>query len=525
MSGPSDFILQMEHITKEFPGVVALDDVNLAVRTGSIHAICGENGAGKSTLMKVLSGVHPHGSYTGRVLWQGAETNFHGTHDSERVGIAIIHQELALIPELSITENIFLGDEPMRGPFIDWEEAAKRASELLSLVELDLDPRLPIKKLGVGQQQLVEIAKALRKDTRLLILDEPTSALNEADAAHLLDLMRGLQHRGITCIMISHKLNEIAAVSDSITIMRDGKTIESYDVTPGSVDEDHIIRLMVGRSLDHRYPNHTPKIGEVIFEVKDWLVEHPDNPGRMVCNRSSLNVRSGEVVGLAGLMGAGRTELARSLFGRTYGSWLGGEMRVKGQPVKATTVADAISAGLAYVPEDRKTLGLNLLDKVKRTIVCANETALLRGVLLDGDKEKRVAEQYRVALNIKTASVETNVATLSGGNQQKAVLAKWLFSEPDVLILDEPTRGIDVGAKFEIYKLIHQMADEGKAVVVISSELPELLGITDRIYTICEGRVTGELPTARADQETLMRLMTTGTTREVASDSEDRDVK
>jgi putative multiple sugar transport system ATP-binding protein len=463
------------------------------VRTGSIHAICGENGAGKSTLMKVLSGVHPHGSYSGRVLWGGAETDFHGTHDSEQVGIAIIHQELALIPELSVTENIFLGDEPMKGPFIDWHGAAKRASELLALVELDLDPATAVKKLGV--------------------------------AAHLLDLMRGLQRRGITCIMISHKLNEIAAVSDSITIMRDGKTIESYDVTPGSVDEDHIIRLMVGRSLDHRYPEHTPKIGEVIFEVRDWLVEHPDNPGRLVCNHSSLNVRSGEVVGLAGLMGAGRTELARSLFGRTYGTWLAGEMSVKGRSVDVATVADAIKAGLAYVPEDRKTLGLNLLDTVKRTIVSANEKALLRGILLDNEKEKEVAESYRVALNIKTPAVDTGVATLSGGNQQKAVLAKWLFSEPDVLILDEPTRGIDVGAKFEIYKLIHQMADEGKAVVVISSELPELLGITDRIYTICEGRVTGELPTADADQETLMRLMTTGATREVAPDPEDRDVK
>ena len=525
MSGPSDFILQMEHITKEFPGVLALDDVNMAVRTGSIHAICGENGAGKSTLMKVLSGVHPHGSYDGRVLFEGKETNFHSTHDSELAGIAIIHQELALIPELSITENIFLGDEPMRGPLIDWRAAGKRAAELLTLVELDLDPGIAIKRLGVGQQQLVEIAKALRKDTRLLILDEPTSALNEADAAHLLELMRGLQSRGITCIMISHKLNEIAAVSDSITVMRDGKTVESYDVTPGSVDEDRIIRLMVGRSLENRYPDHTPEIGDVILEVRDWLVEHPDNPGRMVCKNSSLSVRRGEVVGLAGLMGAGRTELARSLFGRSYGTWLGGELRLHGRHVEVANVREAIEAGLAYVPEDRKTLGLNLLDKVKRTIVCANEKALLSGVLIDGEKEKKVAESYRQALNIKTPSIDTGVVTLSGGNQQKTVLAKWLFSEPDVLILDEPTRGIDVGAKYEIYKLIHQMADQGKAVVVISSELPELLGITDRIYTICEGRVTGELPTAQADQESLMRLMTTGATRAATPDAQDRNSK
>jgi len=500
----------MENITKVFPGVRALDDVNLVVRTGSIHAICGENGAGKSTLMKVLSGVYPHGSYEGRVLFEANEARFHSTRDSEATGIAIIHQELALIPELSIAENIFVGDEPMRGPLIDWPAARRRASELMALVGLDLNPSIPVKKLSVGQQQLIEIAKALRKEVRLLILDEPTSALNEADAANLLELMRGLKAQGITMIMISHKLNEIAAISDSITIMRDGKTVDSYEVEPGTVDEDRIIRLMVGRSLDHRYPEHTSRTGEVVFEVRDWLVEHPDNPGRMVCDRASLSVRSGEVVGLAGLMGAGRTELARSLFGRTYGIWHGGEMRVKGRRVNATTVRKAIDAGLAYVPEDRKTLGLNLLDRVKRTIISANEKVVLRGILLSAEKEAKAAEAYRTALNIKASSIHTGVATLSGGNQQKVVLAKWLFTEPEILILDEPTRGIDVGAKYEIYKLIFRMADKGKAVIVISSELPELLGITDRIYTICQGRVTGEVPTAQADQETLMRLMTTG---------------
>jgi len=517
MRGPTDSILEMERITKVFPGVRALDDVNLVVRAGSIHAICGENGAGKSTLMKVLSGVYPVGSYEGRVLFEGNETRFHSIRDSEASGIAIIHQELALIPELSIAENIFVGDEPMRGPLIDWRSARKRASELLALVGLDLDPSVAVKKLGVGQQQLIEIAKALRKEVRLLILDEPTSALNEADTANLLELMRGLKGRGITMIMISHKLNEIAAISDAITVMRDGKTVDSYDVTPGTVDEDRIIRLMVGRSLDHRYPEHASKVGDVVFEVRDWVVEHPDNPGRLVCNRANLYVRAGEVVGLAGLMGAGRTELARSLFGRTYGIWHGGEMRVKGRTVNAATVREAIDAGLAYVPEDRKTLGLNLLDKVKRTIVSANEKMVLSGRLISRAKEVKAAEAYRKTLNIKASSIDTAVSTLSGGNQQKAVLAKWLFTEPDVLILDEPTRGIDVGAKYEIYKLIFRMADEGKAVIVISSELPELLGITDRIYAICQGRVTGEMPTAQADQEALMRLMTVGASPEPVS--------
>jgi putative multiple sugar transport system ATP-binding protein len=344
---------------------------------------------------------------------------------------------------------------------------------------------------------------------QLLILDEPTSALNEADADNLLDILRGLKARGITCIMISHKLNELAAVADSITILRDGQTVDNYDVTAGQVDEDHIIRMMVGRPLDNRYPEHTPNIGEVVFEVRNWNVEHPDNPGRMICDNESLTVRKGEVVGLAGLMGAGRTELARSLFGRTYGIWHSGQMFINGQEVKATSVQAAINAGLAYVPEDRKTLGLNLLDQVKRTIVSANEKALLKGILLSDEMEGRVAEEYRKALNIKTPSVDVKISTLSGGNQQKTVVAKWLFPNPDVLILDEPTRGIDVGAKYEIYNLIHEMAANGKAVIMISSELPELLGVTDRIYTVCEGRITGEMPTPEADQETLMRLMTT----------------
>ena len=505
-------VLEMSHIVKEFPGVRALDDVTMQVHAAEIHAICGENGAGKSTLMKVLSGVYPHGTYEGEIRFNGEVCAFKDIKASEHAGIVIIHQELALIPELSVMENIFLGNEVVKHGLINWDRARELTIDLLARVGLEVDPGAAIKNLGVGQQQLVEIAKALSKDVKLLILDEPTSALNEDDSANLLQLMLGLKGRGTTSIMISHKLNEIAAVSDAVTVIRDGKTVEAYQVEAGQVDEDRIIRAMVGRSLDNRYPEHTPTIGEVMFEVRDWRVEHPSIPGRLICKDSSFTVRRGEIVGFAGLMGAGRTELARSLFGRTYGNFISGQMFLHGEPITATTVASAIKKGLAYVPEDRKTLGLNLLDTIKATIVSANLGSIVKRGLIDGDEEFAVASRYRTSLRIKAPSVNVGVATLSGGNQQKVVLSKWMYPDPELLILDEPTRGIDVGAKYEIYKLIQDLADQGKAVVVISSELPELLGISDRIYTICEGRITGELAAADTDQEQLMRLMTTTST-------------
>ena len=501
-------ILQMRDITKVFPGVRALDGVTLEVRRGEIHSICGENGAGKSTLMKVLSGVYPYGSYEGQIIYMGEEAKFRNIKESESAGIVIIHQELTMIPELSITENIFMGNEIVRHGLIDWDVARQRTVELLERVGLDLNPNTLIKNLGVGQQQLVEIAKALSKNVKLLILDEPTSALNEDDSANLLELMRDLKRRDITCIMISHKLNEIAAISDAVTVIRDGHTVETYPVEAGHVDEDRIIRSMVGRSIENRYPIHESHPGEVIFEVADWCVEDPNIPGRLVCKNSSFNVRAGEVVGFAGLMGAGRTELMRSIFGRNYGLFRSGTVKMKGKEVHIPTVSAAIEAGIAYVPEDRKNLGLNLLDSIRMTIVSANLKAILRGRLLDSDKELQAAEQARKALRIKTSSVEAGVTTLSGGNQQKVVLGKWMFTEPEVLILDEPTRGIDVGAKYEIYRLIHEMADQGKAVILVSSELPELLGMSDRIYTIFEGSITGEIASKDADQEKLMRLMT-----------------
>lgn len=510
----SPYILQMKGISKTFPGVKALDDVTLEVKRGSIHAICGENGAGKSTLMKILSGVYPHGTYEGKIIYLGKEIAFKNIKESENAGIAIIHQELSMIPELSIAENIFMGNEIVRHGMIDWTETRRRTGEIIKKVGLDLDPNTQIKHLGVGQQQMVEIAKALSKNVKLLILDEPTSALNEADSENLLNLMKDLAKKDITCIMISHKLNEIAAVSDAVTVIRDGHSIESYSVEGGQVDENAIIRSMVGRSIENRYPEHESHPGEVIFEVRDWCVEDERIPGRMLCKKSSFQVRAGEIVGFAGLMGSGRTELMKSIFGRSHGIYKSGQIYIKGQEVQIKTVQEAIEQGIAYVPEDRKTGGLNLLDSIKKTIVSANLPAIKKHGLIDFDKEKMVAESYKESLKIKTKDVEAGVTTLSGGNQQKVVLAKWMFTEPDILILDEPTRGIDVGAKYEIYKLIHEMADQGKAVIIVSSELPEILGMADRIYTIFEGTITGEIDKASANQVMLMQRMTI-TTQEV----------
>ena len=508
MLDPRDDILEMKDIVKEFPGVRALDGVSLSVRRGEIHAICGENGAGKSTLMKVLSGVHPHGSYRGEILFEGQPVSYSNIRDSESAGIVIIHQELALIPELSITENIFLGNEPTRHGVIDWVSAKKRSIELLARVGLEDDPDTQIKHIGVGKQQLVEIAKALSKSVKLLILDEPTAALNEADSQHLLDLIRGLKGKGISSIMISHKLNEIEQVADSITIIRDGRTIETLNVRQDGVNEDRIIRAMVGRSLESRFPDHTPHIGEVFFEVRDWNVQHPQAAERMVVKNSTITVRRGEIVGLAGLMGAGRTELAMSIFGRSYGNFISGQIFKDGQQIHLRNVSEAIGHGLAYVSEDRKALGLNLIDDVKASIVSAKLTKISAGQVVSATKEFQLSEAYRKSLRIKTPSVDYGVRKLSGGNQQKVVLAKWMFTDPDLLILDEPTRGIDVGAKYEIYGIIQGLAAQGKGVILISSELPELLGLTDRIYTIFEGTITDCIQTEHADPETLMKSMT-----------------
>ncbi len=502
-------ILQMQSITKEFPGVKALDAVNLTVERGEIHAICGENGAGKSTLMKVLSGVYPYGTYDGAIIYEGQTARFHSINDSERAGVVIIHQELALVPHLTVAENIFLGNERRgRSGLIDWNRANHEATDLMNQVGLHENPTTPVSQLGVGKQQLIEIAKALSKEVKLLILDEPTAALNDTDSAHLLDLLRLLKTRGITSIMISHKLNEIESVADTTTVIRDGKTIEALDMSDPDADEDRIIRGMVGRDLEHRYPQHEAHIGKEVLRVKDWTVYHPTQQDRVVIDHASFFVRAGEVVGLAGLMGAGRTELAMSLFGRSYGRQHSGSIFKNGEELHLRSVSDAISAGIAYVTEDRKKYGLNLIDNVRRNISAAALFKLSRKGFVNGNEELKVAEEYRTSMNIKTPTVMQTVNNLSGGNQQKVVLSKWIYTDADVVILDEPTRGIDVGAKYEIFTIVNRLAAEGKAVLVISSELPELLGTCDRIYTLAFGRITGVVDIADATQEGLMKLMT-----------------
>ena len=504
----SDHILEMHSITKTFPGVKALQDVNLNVKRGEIHAICGENGAGKSTLMKVLSGVYPHGTYDGEIRFEGEKVEFGSINDSEAKGIVIIHQELALVPYLSVAENIFLGNERERRGLIDWNQANSEAAALLARVGLNENPTTPIGQLGVGKQQLVEIAKALSKEVKLLILDEPTAALNDSDSEHLLGLLRQLQAQGITSIMISHKLNEIAEIADSTTIIRDGRTIETLDMVADQVTQERIIKGMVGRDLEHRYPEHVSHVGEEVFRVEDWHVEHPTQPGRVVVDGASFEVRAGEIVGIAGLMGAGRTELAMSVFGRSYGRNISGRVYLHGKEISTRSVSEAIDHGIAYATEDRKTYGLNLIEDIRRNISAAGLGKLSRAGWVNGNEEVKVAEEYRRSMNIKAPTVMALAGKLSGGNQQKVVLSKWIYTDPEVLILDEPTRGIDGGAKYEIYTIINKLADAGKAVVVISSELPELLGICDRIYTLAFGRITGVLPRADATQERLMELMT-----------------
>ncbi len=500
-------ILEMRGITKTFPGVKALDNVNLAVQPGEIHAICGENGAGKSTLMKVLSGVYPHGSYTGDIVYQGKPVQFRDIRESEHLGIIIIHQELALVPLLSIAENIFLGNETSRFGVIDWDRAFARTRELLAIVGLDENPETLITNLGVGKQQLVEIAKALSKEVKLLILDEPTSSLNESDSQKLLNLLLGFKARGISSILISHKLNEISTVADQITIIRDGSSVETLDCHKDSINEDRIIKGMVGRDMEHRYPPRVPKIGGPLFEVRNWTAHHNVHADRAVVKNVNLRVNRGEIVGVAGLMGSGRTELAMSVFGRSYGQNISGEVLIDGKLVDVSTITRAIDSGIAYVTEDRKQLGLVLDENITKNTTLANLPGVSSAMVIDSDREYTVATDYRSKLNIRSYGVEQQTVNLSGGNQQKVVLSKWLFTKPEVLILDEPTRGIDVGAKYEIYAIINALADEGKGVLMISSEMPELLGMCDRIYVMNEGRFVGEFTGAEASQEKIMRAI------------------
>jgi putative multiple sugar transport system ATP-binding protein len=501
----ADTILEMRSITKTFPGVKALQNVKFDVRAGEIHAIVGENGAGKSTLMKVLSGVYPHGTYEGQIIFQGEECRFRSIRDSEHKGIVIIHQELALVPLLSIAENIYLGNERATAGIVDWDETRDGARALLAKVGLNEDPDTLVTNIGVGKQQLVEIAKALSKQVKLLILDEPTASLSEKDSDALLSLLLDFKSQGISCILISHKLNEVSKVADRITVIRDGQSIETMNRE--QITEDRIITSMVGRSLDDRYPPRTPAIGEVVFEVKNWSVYHPQHRERQVIKNIGIQIRKGEVVGIAGLMGSGRTEFAMSLFGKSYGQKISGEVFLHGKKIDTSTVQRAVSHGIAYATEDRKTYGLNLIDHIKHNITLANLPGISRGGVIDDLAELDAANDYRKKTNIRSSSVYQTTGNLSGGNQQKVVLSKWLFANPELLILDEPTRGIDVGAKYEIYTIIARLAAQGKAILVISSEMPELLGITDRLYVMNEGRIVGEMPTADASQEKIMRAI------------------
>jgi putative multiple sugar transport system ATP-binding protein len=497
-------ILEMRGITKRFPGVTALRDVNLVVKEGEIHAICGENGAGKSTLMKVLSGVYPFGSYEGQIIYKGEERRFAGIAHSEHLGVIIIHQELALVPLLSIAENIFLGNEPAKMGVIDWAEAFNRSRELLQKVGLKESPDALITNLGIGKQQLVEIAKALAKKVKLLILDEPTASLNEADSDALLKLLIEFRAQGITSILISHKLNELAKVADSITVLRDGTTVETIDCHLEKISEGRIIKSMVGREMSDRYPHRDPKIGEKLFEIRNWRVEHPQHAGREVIKGVDLHVNRGEIVGIAGLMGAGRTELAMSVFGRAYGRNVTGTAAMDGKEIDIGTIQKAVANGIAYVTEDRKSLGLVLNEDIKNNVTLANLPGVAWRGVIDEAREAAVANRYRGTLKIRSSGIYQRALNLSGGNQQKVVLSKWLFAQPQVLILDEPTRGIDVGAKYEIYTIINELADAGKGVVVISSEMPELLGVCDRIYVMNEGRFVDEMPAKDATQEKIM---------------------
>ena len=498
-------LLEMKNITKTFPGVKALDNVNLQVEQGEIHALVGENGAGKSTLMNVLSGIYPHGSYEGDIIYDGEICNFHDIKDSEAKGIVIIHQELALIPYMTIGENMFLGNERGKKAAINWDETYRLAEKYTKQVGLTDSVRTYIKDIGVGKQQLVEIAKALAKNAKLLILDEPTSSLNEADSQALLDLLLKLKKEGLTSIIISHKLNEVSYVADKITVIRDGSTIETLTKGVDDFSEERIIKGMVGREIADRFPKRPGvKIGDVRMEVKNWNVYHPLYNERKVVDNVSLNVRKGEVVGISGLMGAGRTELAMSIFGKSYGTNISGQLFINGKEVHLKSARDAIEHKLAYVTEDRKGDGLILSNSIKNNTSLANLAGISNHGVIDQDKEYAVAVEYKDKLKTKCPTVEQNVGNLSGGHQQTVLLAKWMFADPDILILDEPTRGIDVGAKYEIYCIINSLVAEGKSVIMISSELPEILGMSDRIYVMNEGRIAGELSSEEASQEVIM---------------------
>lgn len=504
----SEYILEMKQITKEFTGVKALSNVNFKVKKGEIHCLVGENGAGKSTLMKILSGVYPYGSYEGDIVFNGDVQQFNKITDSVGTGIVIIYQELALFPDLPVYENIFIGNEVNSSGVLDFNKTIVESKRLLDKVNLKVNPETLIKDLGVGKQQLIEIAKALSKDVKLLILDEPTAALNEDDSENLLHLLRELKKQGITCIMISHKLKEVISIADKATVIRDGETICTLEAAKGEINENMIIKNMVGREIEDIYPKREKKpFGDKVLELSNWTAYDP-GLGRNVSKGVNLHVRKGEIVGIAGLMGSGRTELALSIFGNSKSYKLQGDLYLDGRPVSLKHTSQAIKSGIAYVTEDRKGDGLFLLQDIKNNISAANLKGISSKGIINENEEIKVADHYKTSIGIKASSLQQLVGNLSGGNQQKVSLGKWLFVGPKLLILDEPTRGIDVGAKFEIYSVMNELIDKGMSIIMISSELGEVLGMSDRIYVMAEGEIKGELSSEEADQEKIMKLAT-----------------
>jgi len=503
----SDYILETKGIVKKFGSVTALKNIDLKVERGEIHVLCGENGAGKSTLMNVISGVYPKGSYEGTFYFNGEECGFSSIRDSEEKGIVIIHQQLALIPPLSIAENIFTGNENMKHGVMDWTTTRVKAREIMELVGLQENPDTLVADIGVGKQQLVEICKAISKNVKLLILDEPTAALNDEESDKLLNLVLDFKRQGITSILISHKLREVTKVCDAITIIRDGETIETLYKGKDKITEERIIKAMVGRELTNRFPSRVPKIGDVMFEVENWNVFSPLDENKQILKNVCLNVRRGEVLGIAGLMGAGRTELAMSIFGKSYGKRISGKLKKDGREIKITDVNSAIANKIAYVSEDRHKYGVIPNAEIKKNITLPSLDRFMKGLSIDANKETVAAQEYKGKLNIKCKDVDQKVGNLSGGNQQKVIFAKWVLSDADLLILDEPTRGIDVGAKYEIYQIINDMVAQGKAVIFISSDMPEILGMCDRIYVMNEGMIRGELMKTDITQENIMKII------------------
>jgi len=503
----NDIILDVKKVTKQFPGVTALDDVTVQIRRGEIHGFCGENGAGKSTLMKIFSGVYPYGEYEGTVLYEGEELRLENgaIRKATEVGIATVYQELTLVPTMTVGENVYMGREPVEHGGINWDKLYADTQKLLTRYGLDIQAHDLIKRLGVGKMQMTEIAKALSEDAKVLILDEPTSALTDAEIEQLMDILRRLKRHGVTCIYITHKLDEFFKIADSITVLRDGKVVTSQPTE--NLDEEKLVNYMVGREMTERFPKSERKPGDVILEVKNLHAVDPEEARREVVKGASFNLRKGEILGIAGLMGSGRTELVMTIFGE-YGKITEGAVTLDGKELNIKNSNDAMQAGISLVPENRKTHGLVLMQSVLKNMSLPNLDQFASWMRIDDLAELNASLKFSKSLEIKAPNLHVLCDSLSGGNQQKVVISKWLMSKPQVLIMDDPTRGIDVGAKYEIYKLMNDLAEQGIAIIMISSELEEVLGMSDRVMVMCEGKSAGTLDIAEATQEKIMALAT-----------------